>query len=577
MKKILLSMLAIIAMATTTQAQLADGSPAKNFTFKDLNGNTHDLYTYLAQGKTVFIDCSAAWCGPCWSYHNKHHLKSLYEKHGPAGAPGVNSNTTNDCIVLFIEGEAANTHAQLYGPAVTTGGSAVVTQGDWVTGTPYPIIDTVGPSLTAFKTDYAISYFPTIYKICKDRLVTEIGQADSNALYASVASCPSYFPSAGNDAKLANYSISSNVNCSDAVNTKLSFQNYSTNLLTSATIAVYPNTSLTGTPLISIPWTGSLASYDVASITIPTFTYPGATNPATLGFKVTTAGDVKPINDTATMKIAVYDVASALSTPLAENFDAVSAPPASFNETTNLGFFFFYDGIAATKKLVGKSGTNTKAMGVDFYGNQSGNSTLVIGNFNSANSNDLSVSFDYSYAQYAGTENDKMEMVVSKDCGASWTSFWAQSGTTLSTHAAVGANVQYIPAAAEDWKTASAIVPASFNNVGQILLGLRATANYGNLGWIDNINISSATGINDVKNLNNLAIFPNPASTIINVNFETADVANIILTDVMGKVVYNKTATANNQINVANFANGVYSLSVITKEGTYTSKINVAH
>jgi Secretion system C-terminal sorting domain len=75
----------------------------------------------------------------------------------------------------------------------------------------------------------------------------------------------------------------------------------------------------------------------------------------------------------------------------------------------------------------------------------------------------------------------------------------------------------------------------------------------------------------------NFSIFPNPASTIINVNFETADVANIILTDVMGKVVYNKTATANNQINVANFANGVYSLSVITKEGTYTSKINVAH
>ena len=74
MKKLILSA-AILASAFGSQAQLAPGSVAPDFTVTayqswlstaGLNGNgTYKLYDYLDAGYTVILDVSATWCGPC--------------------------------------------------------------------------------------------------------------------------------------------------------------------------------------------------------------------------------------------------------------------------------------------------------------------------------------------------------------------------------------------------------------------------------------------------------------------------------------------------------------------------------
>ena len=46
-------------------------------------------------------------------------------------------------------------------------------------GTPYPIVDD-----NSLNGAYAISYFPTIYAICPDKTITEMGQAPTSSLYA---------------------------------------------------------------------------------------------------------------------------------------------------------------------------------------------------------------------------------------------------------------------------------------------------------------------------------------------------------------------------------------------------------
>ena len=82
MKKIiLLAMIAVFSFSNSF-AQLPDGSVAPDFTLTDLNGTSHSLYSYLDQGYTVFIDFSAVWCPPCWSYHQTHALEDLYVDHG---------------------------------------------------------------------------------------------------------------------------------------------------------------------------------------------------------------------------------------------------------------------------------------------------------------------------------------------------------------------------------------------------------------------------------------------------------------------------------------------------------------
>lgn len=168
MKKFLFLLFLFIAGWGTANAQIPDGSIAPDFTATDINGNSYHLYDLLDAGKAVFLDISATWCGPCWNYHNTHAFRNLWETYGPDG--------TDEAFCFLIEGDAATNTACLYGPAGCVGG----TQGDWVTGTPYPIVDDAG-----IANSYQITYFPTIYFICPiDKKVYEAGQLSMAALWA---------------------------------------------------------------------------------------------------------------------------------------------------------------------------------------------------------------------------------------------------------------------------------------------------------------------------------------------------------------------------------------------------------
>lgn len=136
MKKILLFLVAVCTTALT-YAQLPDGGHAYNFTVTDQNGVTHSLYDYLDQGKTVILDISATWCGPCWAYHQSGTLDDVYKYHGPLGAPGVDANTTNDVMVFWLDGDASTTQASMNGQSITVGGQTIPSQGNWYLN-PFP-------------------------------------------------------------------------------------------------------------------------------------------------------------------------------------------------------------------------------------------------------------------------------------------------------------------------------------------------------------------------------------------------------------------------------------------------------
>lgn len=170
MKKFL-SLVVMAATLSTSWAQLPNGSTAPDFTVTDINGESHTLQSYLDQGMTVVVDFSATWCGPCWSLHQLGTFKDMYHALGPEGS--------GDLMVLHVECDPSTNAADL-------NGTGTQTLGDWVTGTPYPIID--GNQGYELSNTYQVPGYPTIYTICPSGILTETGQASLSSHIASATS-----------------------------------------------------------------------------------------------------------------------------------------------------------------------------------------------------------------------------------------------------------------------------------------------------------------------------------------------------------------------------------------------------
>jgi len=153
---------------SAAHAQLANGSTAPDFTLTDIDGNTQHLYDYLDAGKTVYLDFFAAHCPTCWGYKNAGHLSNLYATYGPSGS--------DEIVVIAIELDANNGYNELHG-------ISGVTQGDWVTPTPYPIINPEGVERSSVISSFAANFYPLIYGICPDKTVKVVGTVSTAALY----------------------------------------------------------------------------------------------------------------------------------------------------------------------------------------------------------------------------------------------------------------------------------------------------------------------------------------------------------------------------------------------------------
>ena len=268
-----LSLMAAAVISFGAFAQLPDGSVAPDFTATDIYGVEHNLYSYLDSGYQVILDFSATWCGPCWSYHTSGVFSELNATYGPTG--------TNEIRIIKLESDDSTTDADLNGTGANT-------QGDWVTGTTYNIIDNASNIFD----EYQNTYYPTIYTVCPSRILTQSGQIGvaEHAAVFQANNCQA--ASLANDASLGAYTGDGLV-CGDATATlSVELQNMGLENLTACTIAAYDN----GTEIASTDWTGDLSTYAFANVTVGEASFTATPN---LTFEITSADGNDTNNSTS--------------------------------------------------------------------------------------------------------------------------------------------------------------------------------------------------------------------------------------------------------------------------------------
>lgn len=270
----------LLSGVSTFHAQIPNGSIAPNFISTDLEGNEWELYQVLDQGKTVILDISATWCAPCWDYHTAGHLDDLYALYGPDG--------TDEFMIFLVEGDASTTTDDLYG-------TGPATLGNWVTDTHYPILDD-----RDIAEAFQINFFPTLFMICPNRRVYQMGQLTSDQIYQEAAICPA--PVGLNNASILSYEGFEGDICQDLFfPPAILLQNMGTAPLTSATI----NLILDGLPEQSIQWAGNLSTYQTTLVAFDSILVNGDLNMAIEVSETNGLGDDSPGDNTYLSSIQV--------------------------------------------------------------------------------------------------------------------------------------------------------------------------------------------------------------------------------------------------------------------------------
>ena len=194
------------------------------------------------------------------------------------------------------------------------------------------------------------------------------------------------------------------------------------------------------------------------------------------------------------------------------------------------------------------------------------------------------LSFQVAYQLYTDPStspnfSDTLEVLVSTDCGLTWNTYYKKYGASglnqLTTVTPAFSTTSFVPSAAGDWKLELLPLPIASN----VIVKFVAICNYENQLYIDDINITSAVGINDNDISNYISVYPNPSTGIVNVYVGASNLGNmnVSVTNVLGEVISETKGNSSSQnkfsLNLSDQTSGVYFVKVKTDNGSVTKKI----
>lgn len=188
------------------------------------------------------------------------------------------------------------------------------------------------------------------------------------------------------------------------------------------------------------------------------------------------------------IKTSYITVSGPTVLPLVEGFTSTSFPPAGWSEYDFLG-----DSIKWFRTT--SAGGFTASGSCMYFDNYNQNTLgkpedVKTPKYDFSGLTSATLKFDVAYARYDAQYSDSLKVLVSTDCGQSYTQVYFKGGTSLAT-AADNASTEFVPAATE-WRTETVDL-SSYAGNANILIAFRDIGRYGQPIYIDNVNISGVT------------------------------------------------------------------------------------
>lgn len=362
--------------------------------------------------------------------------------------------------------------------------------------------------------------------------------------------------------------------CSPSVTPSIRVRNRGTDTVKAFTLVYTLNNGSTVTHAVNGL---SLANGAESTITLPAI---GGLTPGTYTFKVNATGlitakgidDINLSNDTLQVSFAVPGTDKA---PLTQTFPNIIFPPANWSVLNS-------DGSTTWQySHTGNSNTGSAFLNSFEYTALGQVDDLVspVLDFGTADSTKLT--FDVAaglFSQQTNVPLDTLEVLVTQDCGNSFTTVYKKWGTDLQTSASTQTTA-FVPQSASDWRKET-IDLSSFIGPNPVIVFFRATNNNENNLYLDNIQFTTQILPAKLKE-EGVLVFPAPFTTSFTVwHYQTPTaLQSIRVMNMAGQTVWLKQFTGNatrqEPVNLANASSGMYLVEVSYSDGrkTVTQKI----
>lgn len=383
--------------------------------------------------------------------------------------------------------------------------------------------------------------------------------------------------------------------CDNTLTPSFTVTNATANMITS----VDANYTIgTGTPVTTTVSGLMLAQGQTATVTFPATTVASGTS--TITYEVTmlngNSPDFSGANNAGLSNTRTVLSATAVGTDITTTFDGfpIGTPTVAnmiADNPNGIRAFTVNNAIStAVTWNLGGFGNSNGCFRWDFWAIQSGSSQLIYEKIDlTAQPTALKAYLKWStaHAQYqaaaspAPTSNDRLEVLVSTDCGTTWTTLYNEAGASLSTATAI--EPRFYPNVGE-WRTDS-IDLTPYMTSTEVTIAFKGTSDYGNNLYIDDVRTEYeyAVGVAAVEApTTSFELFPNPVKNTLNVNFSVANATdlNISIKNALGQTVQqvaNQSFLGENTltVNTSNLTAGVYFINAVNENSVITKRFVV--